>query len=316
MNRSAIRRLVVFLVAALSAAVAVQAIHPDSASAGTLRTKVFDFNACDQNGEAQAPDICEFNRADVRADAIVRSVLAGDSNVVVLQEVCKTTVNRVLSGLGSAWQGFPLSTHEVSSTRCSFPGSVGETNYWGLAIIARTSYPIASVGWTHLPEPTDESEERYFLCGTVTIIASFKVCSTHFSQAYQGNARAQAAEVGRQATDWARNNAGAILIGADTNTDIRTNCTGEALDLRPIQVGSYGGMGSGCVPGYGDMYEADQPHDGNYGPYTEITLPNAGYKIDDIYFNYQKWYADYSGVTSSSTVSDHNILRGDGTLFW
>jgi hypothetical protein len=64
------------------------------------------------------------------------------------------------------------------------------------------------------------------------------------------------------------------------------------------------------------MYEADQPHDGNYGPYTEITLPNAGYKIDDIYFNYQKWYADYSGVTSSSTVSDHNILRGDGTLFW
>jgi len=113
----------------------------------------------------------------------------------------------------------------------------------------------------------------------------------------------------------------AILLGVDANLN-SIDCA-LASHLRPLYVGDYGGPFStvtcqyfGYASGYGPMYEADQHHAGGDGTYTAMTYPSEGWKIDYVFFNWQKWYADYNANPSGSTVSDHSILRGEGTLHW
>lgn len=299
------RRGVSLLAAVLLCALSLTIVGTGKANAGTLRTKVFDFNACDQYGRSGWPD-CQVTPS-LRASAIVSSVLAGGSNVVTLQEVCQYTYDEILAQLGPQWNGFHLWTTFFSDNRCS-PGP----REWGIAIIARAPNPV-NVGYAALPISSGE-EPRYLLCGNFTILASFRVCASHFSDST--SAHSQAINVGGQLSSYA-NNGGAILLGVDANIDAR-NCSNAwqtAWYMRPIYVSAFGGTTStGCETGYGTMYEADQQHIGGNGVYTAATLGSL--KVDYVFFNYQKWYADYDAVSTGSNVSDHNILRGEGTLFW
>lgn len=70
-SMTGLRRLVVILLACAVGTFGMSAGSADVASAGTLRTKVFDFNACDQyqvSGHS-----CSGLRADLRADAIAQA---------------------------------------------------------------------------------------------------------------------------------------------------------------------------------------------------------------------------------------------------
>jgi endonuclease/exonuclease/phosphatase family metal-dependent hydrolase len=307
-------RLKVVLVATLMMAGAF-AIAPLEANAGTLRTQVFDFNACDQY--LVPGHSCRGISPNARADAIAHSILSGGSNVVTLQEICLTSLNRIVNALDSGWRGRHLGTAflDADDNRCAFPGQAGGKEHWGLGIIARTSVEPSQVSWALLPNSTAPgTENRYLFCGNFPIAASFRVCSSHFSTSAQWSV-SQAANVGSQLSSYAANG-GAILLGVDANINAR-DC-GAALYMRPIYIANFGGPydASTCQAGYGAMYEADQQHIGGDGDYTDVTYPPEGWKIDYVFFNHQKWYATYDAHVSNSTVSDHRILRGAGTLFW
>ena len=102
------------------------------AQAGTLWTKVFDFNTCDQF--LSGHPVCSNVTPEQRADLISSSILSGGSNVVTLQEVCLSTLNRIVANLRqSYWVGKHLwTTTNVNPGRC---GTQNEE--WGLGIIAR-----------------------------------------------------------------------------------------------------------------------------------------------------------------------------------
>jgi hypothetical protein len=153
------------------------------AEAGTLWTKVFDFNTCDQYHSGHP--VCNDVTPQERADKISASVVSGGSNVVTLQEVCLSTLNRIVANLGqSYWAGKHLwTTFDINDGRC------GISNEWGLGIIARGPLDLNSVGWALLPnpngtpDPTGQNgpEPRYLFCGNFLISAWFRVCSSHFS---------------------------------------------------------------------------------------------------------------------------------------
>lgn len=63
--------------------------------------------------------------------------------------------------------------------------------------------------------------------------------------------------------------------------------------------------------GYGFYYEADHRVTGS----SDFDQPTFGsQKLDFIFFNYARFFADYGGGVATSTVSDHNVLRGAMTL--
>lgn len=273
---------------------------PTDAAAASTQTRVMDFNACDQVGSSlPVNDKCRVSSSS-RASATVSSINSQSSRIVMLQEVCRVTYDRIRNGLGPSWNGFFLWTAFIENTRCE------GTQEWGLAILFQGGPPTA-VGWTLLPN-VPNAEPRYLLCGTIVLGAAIRQCTTHFTVA--SSRASQAIEVGRQMTSYA-NAGGAILLGADLNIDSR-NCT-MAAEARPIYISSFGGVGtSTCQTGYGVGYEADQPHAGGDGTYNTATQGSR--KIDYIFFSYPRWLADYNGRSTISSVSDHNILRGEGTF--
>ncbi len=115
------------------------------AEAGSVQTRVFDLNACDQYLVPDPANVihpnCKANNPWTRANAIRDSVIAGNSNVVTLQEVCRTTFGNVLALLGSSWRGSMLDTVNTGDDRC-WDGGVGR---WGIAILARTSSTLTNV---------------------------------------------------------------------------------------------------------------------------------------------------------------------------
>jgi endonuclease/exonuclease/phosphatase family metal-dependent hydrolase len=271
------------------------------AQAATLRTRVLDFNACDQFG--RNPD-CDATAAQ-RAAAIATSVANGANNVVTLQEVCRYTYDRLLQRLGSAWHGAFFQTVGIGDDRCA-PGA----RSWGIALLARAPAP-ANVTATLLPNPLGESERRYLLCGDVVIGATFRVCSSHFSVRTAAYTEQATAVGGRLATHAA--GGGAAVLGVDTNVDVRT-CTAAAV-LRPLYASGFGGTSSTtCQTGTGVMIEADQYRAGGDGLYNAPTCETL--KCDYVFLTAQRWRTDYRGVVTSSWLSDHEILRGEGTLNW
>lgn len=298
------RRLVAALASAALACAALLSVveAPVPAQAGTLRTRVFDFNACDQY---QRNPECDATAAQ-RASAIVSSVVNGGSSVVTLQEVCRYTYDRILAGLGSRWRGAFLQTVALADDRCA-PGA----RSWGIAFLAR-SPSVTAVASTQLPNPLGETELRHLLCGDVVVGTRLRACTSHFS-VHAAASSAQAADVGARLVT-ATTGGTAVLLGVDANIDSR-DCVAAAA-LAPIHIRSFGGTSDDltCQTGIGVMYEADQRHTGGDGSYT---APTAGArKIDQVFFFSGRWYADYNGVTSTSWLSDHKVLRGEGTLHW
>ena len=288
--------MLALLVVLVTSLAAVPAAH-----AAALRTKVLDFNACDQYGRVAE---CDATAAQ-RADAIARSVLSGASNVVTLQEVCRYTYDRLLQGLGSSWRGRFLQTVALNDDRCA-PGA----RSWGIAVLARAPAPT-NVTATLLPNPNGESERRYLLCGDVVIGTTFRVCSSHFS-VHASASDDQAASVGSRFASYAATG-GAVLLGVDANIDVRS-CT-PAAALKPLYAGGFGGTTTTpCQTGTGVMVEADQPRAGGDGSYNAPTVGTN--KLDYVFLTAGRWSPDYRGVVSSSWLSDHEILRGEGTLNW
>lgn len=298
--RRPLRGLVSGLLVLLVLLVGSLAAQP-AAYAATLSTKVFEFNTCDRYG--RSPE-CDATAAQ-RADAIATSVLNGGSNVVTLQEVCRYTFDRLLQKLGPSWHGAFVSTALIFDDRCA-PGA----RSWGIAVLARAPVPT-NVTATVLPNPLWELERRYLLCGDVVIGATLRVCSSHFSV----NASAsddQAAAVGSRLATHAASG-GAAILGVDANINVRS-CT-AAVALRPLYSGGFGGTStSTCQTGTGVMVEADQARPGGDGTYNAPTVGTR--KLDYVFFTARRWAQDYRGVVSSSWLSDHEILRGEGTLNW
>ncbi|GIG20029.1 hypothetical protein Cch01nite_07530 [Cellulomonas chitinilytica] len=289
------------LLAILVLLVGSLAAHPDAAQAATLRTKVFDFNACDQYGRDPECDATAAQRADV----IASGVLFAGSNVVTLQEVCRYTFDRLLQRLGSAWHGTFFQTVAIGDDRCA-PGA----RSWGIALLARAPAPTG-VTATLLPNPLGETERRYLLCGDVVIGATFRVCSSHFSVKAVANGE-QATAVGSVLSTHA-GGGGAALLGVDTNIDVRS-CPAAAA-LRPLYEGGFAGTSSStCQTGTGVMVEADQWRTGGDGTYNAPTCGTS--KCDYVFFVARRWGTDYRGVSTALWVSDHAVLRGDGTLTW
>ncbi|GEK21024.1 hypothetical protein CXY01_15440 [Cellulomonas xylanilytica] len=271
------------------------------AHAATLRTKVFEFNACDRYG--RSPE-CDATAAQ-RAEAIATSVVSGGSNVVTLQEVCRYTYDRLLARLGPSWSGTFLQTTPVWDDRCA-PGA----RSWGIALLVQAA-PPTNVTATQLPKPFWEIERRYLLCGDVVLGAALRVCSSHFSVPASMSDDQAAAVGSRLATHAA--NGGAAILGADTNINVRS-CT-AAVALKPLYAGGFGGTSSTpCQVGTGVMVEADQPRAGGDGTYNAPTVGTR--KLDYVFFTARRWAPDFGGVSTSSWVSDHNVLRGEGTLTW
>ncbi len=293
-------RLLVLLLALLVGSLAAA----PAAQAATLRTKVFDFNACDQYG--RNPE-CDATAAQ-RADAIATSVLNGAGQAVTLQEVCRYTFDRLLQRLGSTWHGAFFQTVGIGDDRCA-PGA----RSWGIAFLARAPVPT-NVTATLLPNPLGESERRYLLCGDVVIGTVVRVCTSHFSVKATASDDQAGAVCSRLASHAAAG--GAAVLGVDTNVDVR-NCTAAAA-LKPLYSGGFGGTSdTACQTGTGAMVEADQSRPGGDGTYNAPTCgTGVTSKCDDLFFTARRWSTDYRGVVSSSWLSDHEILRGEGTLSW
>lgn len=289
--------------AALVISVLIGINHTDRAEAAGIQTRVLNFNVCDQVGSTN-PGVdprCASNSSSVRASAIVSSINSESSTIVTLQEVCRVTYERIIAGLGPAWTGSFLWTAVISSARCE--GSME----WGLAILSRWGAPT-DVNQTLLPN-SPGSEPRYLFCGTILVGGPIRQCVTHFT--YQSFRAAQAIEVGRQMKAYVYGG-GAILLGGDLNINSR-NCT-DATEVRPIYIGRFGGDGTRtCQIGYGVGRDVDQRHAGGDGTYDAATFNSA--KIDYIFFGFPQW-TDYNGRPSDSAVSDHRILRGEGTLHY
>ena len=62
------------------------------------------------------------------------------------------------------------------------------------------------------------------------------------------------------------------------------------------------------------MVEADQARAGGDGNYNAPTVGTS--KLDYVFFTARRWAPDYGGASTSSWLSDHNVLRGEGTLNW
>jgi endonuclease/exonuclease/phosphatase family metal-dependent hydrolase len=290
------------MLAALVISMLIGINHTDQAEAASIQTRVLNFNVCDQVGSTN-PGVdprCANNSSSVRASAIVTSINSQSSTIVTLQEVCRVTYERIIAGLGPAWTGSFLWTAAISSARCE--GSME----WGLAILSNWGAPT-DVNQTLLPN-SPNSEPRYLFCGTIVVGGPIRQCVTHFT--YESFRVSQAIEVGRQMKEYAYGG-GAILLGGDLNINSRS-CA-EAAEVRPIYIRRFGGDGtSTCQIGYGVGQEVDQRHIGGDGTYNAATFGSA--KIDYIFFSFPRWLADYDGRATDSQVSDHRILRGEGTL--
>ncbi|GEL97760.1 hypothetical protein CTE05_13070 [Cellulomonas terrae] len=272
-----------------------------AAHAATLRTKVLEFNACDQYGNSSE---CDATSAQ-RAEAIATSVVNGGSNVVTLQEVCRYTYDRLIERLGPTWSGAFLQTVAVRDDRCA-PGA----RSWGIALLVQAPAPT-NVTATQLPKPFWEFERRYLLCGDVVMGAALRVCTSHFSVPASISDN-QAAAVGSRLATHA-GSGGAAILGADTNINVRS-CT-AAVALRPLYAGPFAGTSSTtCQVGTGAMVEADQARTGGDGTYNAPTVGTS--KLDCVFFTARRWAPDHAGASTSSWLSDHNVLRGEGTLTW
>jgi endonuclease/exonuclease/phosphatase family metal-dependent hydrolase len=284
---------------AIGAAVvlAVALVHAPAASAASLRLRVLEFNACDQYGRGNAA--CDATPAQ-RASAIVQSINSYAPHLVTLQEVCRSTVDMVAASLGPSWRAEFFSTFTTTDSRCQ---SVDHT--WGIAVLARST--VLNNPQAHTLGVESSGEQRTLLCVDAAVGLAVRTCTTHLTAGSDANAAAQATTALNVVNQWVAANA--VVVGGDFNLNVRScGNTNVSNGLRPWYAGRFGAGVTRCYTGFGSMYEMDQYRAGGDGVYDESTLGSA--KIDFIFGNRQRMNADYSGDATSSSLSDHDPLRG------
>jgi endonuclease/exonuclease/phosphatase family metal-dependent hydrolase len=276
--------------------------QPSAASAASLRFRVWDFNACDQFGRSNAE--CQVTPTQ-RANAITSSVTSFDAHLVTLQEMCHSTYDMVIGSLPAGWVGYFFSTFTTTDTRCQ---SVDHT--WGIAVLARSA--VLSNPNGYLLGTETSGERRTFLCIDVTVTIGMRTCTTHLTSTSQATAASQAKTAATLVNQWITANA-TVVVGGDFNLNVR-QCgnTNVSTGLRPWYSGTFGAGVVRCYSGAGSMYEADHYRSGGDGGYDEDTLGSS--KLDLVFGNRQHANADFDGDATSSSVSDHDPLRGWLTL--
>src|SRR3954451_8964254 len=292
------RRRTLALVISFVLALGLALVHPATASAASVRLGVWDFNACDQYGRNFAD--CQVTPTQ-RANAITQSITSFAPGVVTLQETCRSTFDMVVGSLPPGWVSYFFSTFTTTDTRCQ---SVDHT--WGIAVLARSSVlsnPTASLLGTET-----SGERRTLLCIDVTVTVGMRTCTTHLTSTSQATAASQANTAANLVNQWVPADA-TVVVGGDFNLNVR-QCrdTNVANGLRPWYFGTFGAGVARCYSGTGSMYEADHYRAGGDGVYDEDTL--GGSKLDYVFGNRQHVNTDFDGDATSSSVSDHDPLRG------
>jgi endonuclease/exonuclease/phosphatase family metal-dependent hydrolase len=279
-------------------AVALAVVQPAAASAASVQVRVWDFNACDQYGRANAD--CQVTPTQ-RASAISSSISSFSPHVVTFQEMCRSTFDMVVGSLPAGWVSSFFSTYTTTDARCQ---SVDHT--WGIALLARSAV-LTNPSATLLGTETS-GERRTFLCIDVTVTVPMRTCTTHLTSTSQATAASQATTAANLVNQWVAANA-TVVVGGDFNLNVR-QCgnTNVASGLRPWYYGTYGAGSTRCYTGAGSMYEADHYRVGGDGVYDEDTLGTS--KLDYVFGNRQHVNSDYAGDATSSSVSDHDPLRG------
>lgn len=273
-------------------------VNPPSAAAASVRLRILDFNACDQFGRGNAA--CDATPTQ-RASAIVQSINSYAPQLVTLQEVCRSTVDMVTASLGPSWVSQFFSTYTTTDNRCQ---SVDHT--WGIAVLARST--VLTNAQSHRLGVETSGEQRTLLCADVTVTLVVRTCTTHLTAGSDANAATQSTTAANLVNQWIAANA-TVILGGDFNLNVR-QCGSSSISngLRPWYGGRFGAGLTRCYTGAGSMYEVDQYRAGGDGVYDETTLGSA--KIDFIFGNRQRMNADYAGDATSSSLSDHDPLRG------
>jgi endonuclease/exonuclease/phosphatase family metal-dependent hydrolase len=272
-------------------------VHPSAASAASLRLRVWDMNACDQFGRGNLD--CEVTPSQ-RASAISQSITSFAADVVTFQEMCRSTFDLVVGSLPPGWVSQFFSTFTTKDSRCQ---SVDHT--WGIAVLARS--PVLANPFTQLLGTETSGERRTFLCIDVTVTVPMRTCTTHLTSTSQATAASQATSAATLVNGWTASTA--VVVGGDFNLNVR-QCrnTNVSNGLRRWYSGTFGGGALRCYSGIGSMYEADHYRTGGDGVYDEDTLGSS--KLDYVFGNRQRVNADFDGDATSSSVSDHDPLRG------
>jgi len=290
------RRLAIAAALALGLAL----LAPTAATAASVRLQVWQFNACDQYGRA-FPD-CQVTPTQ-RASAIVQSITSTTwtPNVVTLQETCRSTFDMVVGSLPPGWQASFFSTFTTTDTRCQ-----SAERGWGIAVLARS--PAISAPITRTLGVETSGEQRTLLCVDVTVAIAMRTCTTHLTSTTQAGAASQAMTAADLVDQWVAANR-TVVVGGDFNLNVR-QCRNSnvANGLGRWYTGRFGAGISRCYTGSGSMQEADRYRAGGDGVYDEDTVAAA--KLDYVFANRQHVNGDYAGDATSSSVSDHDPLRG------
>jgi endonuclease/exonuclease/phosphatase family metal-dependent hydrolase len=288
-----LRALVIGIAVVLAGAL----YNAPAASAASVRLRVLDFNACDQYGRGNAA--CAATPTQ-RASAIVQSINSYAPNVVTLQEVCHSTVDMTLASLGPAWKAQFFSTYTTTDPRCQ---SVDHT--WGIAVLARS--PVLANPQSFTLGVETSGEVRTLLCIDVAVGLAVRACTTHLTSGSNANAAVQSNKAVDQVNPWTTANT--VLVGGDFNLNVRAcGNTDVSTGLRGWYSTRFGAGVTRCYTGVGSMYEVDQYRAGGDGVYDETTLGSV--KIDFVFGNRQHVNADVDGDATSSSLSDHDPLRG------
>jgi endonuclease/exonuclease/phosphatase family metal-dependent hydrolase len=272
---------------------------PPPPPAASVRLLVWDLNVCDQFGQGNAD--CEVTPTQ-RASAIARSIAAGarSPDVVTLQEICRSTFEMVVATLPPSWVSRFHSTYTTTDSRCQ---SVDHT--WGIAVLARGGVLRGHSSYTLGVEPS--GERRTLLCIDTEVTVPLRACTTHLTYRSQATA-AQAAAAADLVDGWITGE-DTVVVGGDVNLDVRQCGNTEVRNgLRPWYLGPFGAGAVRCYPGSGSMYEVDRYRPHGDGVYDETTLGSA--KLDVVFGD--RWHvdADTDGDATSSSISDHDPLRG------
>jgi endonuclease/exonuclease/phosphatase family metal-dependent hydrolase len=272
-------------------------VHPPAASAASLRLRVWDLNVCDQFGRGTLD--CEVTPSQ-RATAISQSLTSFAPDVVTFQEMCRSTFDMVVGSLPPGWVSYFFSTYTTRDSRCQ---SVDHT--CGIAVLARS--PSLANPFTQLLGTESSGERRTFLCIDVTVTVPMRTCTTHLTSTSQATAASQSTTVAGLVNGWAATTA--VVVGGDFNLNVR-QCgnTNVSNGLRRWYSGTFGAGAFRCYSGTGSMYEADHYRSGGDGVYDEDTLSSS--KLDYVFVNRQRAATDFDGDATSSSVSDHDPLRG------
>jgi endonuclease/exonuclease/phosphatase family metal-dependent hydrolase len=293
-----LRQRVQALVTLFVLAVGLVLVHPTTASAASLRLRVWDFNVCDQYGRSNAE--CQVPPTQ-RASAISSSIASFSPQVVTFQEMCRSTFDMVVGSLPPGWVSSFFSTYTTTDSRCQ---SVDHT--WGIAVLANSAV-LSNPSATLLGTETS-GERRTFLCIDVTVTVAMRTCTTHLTSTSQATAASQARTAAGLVNQWVTANA-TVVVGGDFNLNVRLcGNTNVASGLGPWYFGTFGAGSRRCYSGSGSMYEADHYRPGGDGVYDEDTLGSS--KLDYVFGNRQHANADFDGDATSSSVSDHDPLRG------